>query len=48
MATPLTLYLDVRKGASLGGLGFDGGVYQVWFKPQDKPMFSPWLPSVVG
>ena len=37
----LTLYLDARKGANLGGLGFDGNVYQVWFKPQDKPAFSP-------
>jgi len=37
----VTLYLDVRKGANLGGLGFDGNVYQVWFKPQDKPAFSP-------
>ncbi|MFA6294236.1 MAG: GDSL-type esterase/lipase family protein, partial [Victivallales bacterium] len=30
----MTLYLDLRKGSSLGGLGFDGNVYQVWFKPQ--------------
>ncbi len=37
----LTLYLDLRKASSLGGLGFDGNVYQVWFKPQDKPSFSP-------
>jgi hypothetical protein len=37
----MTLYLDIRKGSSLGGLGFDGNVYQVWFKPQDKPFFSP-------
>ncbi|OGV54045.1 MAG: hypothetical protein A2X45_06620 [Lentisphaerae bacterium GWF2_50_93] len=37
----LTLYMDLRKGASLGGLGFDGDVYQVWFKPQNKPYFSP-------
>jgi len=37
----LTLYLDIRKGPALGGLGFDGNVYQVWFKPQDKPVFSP-------
>ena len=37
----LTLYLDLRKGSHLGGLGFDGNVYQVWFKPQDKPAFSP-------
>lgn len=37
----ITLYLDLRKGSSLGGLGFDGNVYQVWFNPQDKPVFSP-------
>ncbi len=37
----LTLYLDLGDGAKLGGLGFDGDVYQVWFKPQDKPFFSP-------
>lgn len=37
----VTLYLDTRKKSSLGGLGFDGGVFQVWFKPQDKPYFSP-------
>lgn len=37
----LTLYLDLRPSASLGGLGFDGNVYQLWFKPQDKPFFSP-------
>ena len=37
----MTLYLDVRKNSSLSGLGFDGDVYQVWFKPQVKPTFSP-------
>ena len=37
----LTLYLDIRKGPNVGGLGFDGDVYQAWFKPQDKPFFSP-------
>jgi hypothetical protein len=37
----LTLYIDLRKAASLGGLGFDGNVYQVWFKPQVNPVFSP-------
>ena len=37
----LTLYLDLRKSAALAGLGFDGDVFQVWFKPQDKPFFSP-------
>ncbi|MFZ2654625.1 MAG: GDSL-type esterase/lipase family protein [Victivallales bacterium] len=42
----MTLYLDIRKNSDIGGLGFDGNVYQVWFKPQDKPFFSagfhPW------
>jgi hypothetical protein len=37
----LTLYLDTREAAKLGGLGFDGDVYQLWFRPQDKPVFSP-------
>ncbi len=37
----LTLYLDIRKTANLSGLGFDGNVYQLWFKPQEKPFFSP-------
>lgn len=37
----LTLYLDIRKAPALGGLGFDGDVYQVWFKPRDTPMFTP-------
>jgi lysophospholipase L1-like esterase len=37
----LTLYLDLRNGSNIGGLGFDGNVYQVWFKPQNKPVFSP-------
>jgi lysophospholipase L1-like esterase len=37
----LTLYLDLRKNSALAGLGFDGEVFQVWFKPQDKPFFSP-------
>ena len=41
MGDALTLYLDIRKGSALGGLGFDGDVYQVWFKPRDKPFFSP-------
>lgn len=42
----LTLYLDLRPAATLGGLGFDGSVYQVWFKPQETPSFSPgFLPS---
>jgi lysophospholipase L1-like esterase len=37
----LTLYLDTREATKLSGLGFDGGVYQLWFRPQDKPVFSP-------
>ena len=37
----LTLYVDLRKSSALAGLGFDGDVFQVWFKPQDKPFFSP-------
>ncbi len=37
----LTLYLDLRKNSDFAGLGFDGDVFQVWFKPQDKPFFSP-------
>lgn len=37
----VTLYFDARKGPKLGGLGFDGHVGQVWFRPQDKPTFSP-------
>jgi len=37
----LTLYIDLRKAPDLGGLGFDGNVFQVWFKPQAKPVFSP-------
>jgi hypothetical protein len=31
----------LRKNSELAGLGFDGEVFQVWFKPQDKPFFSP-------
>jgi hypothetical protein len=37
----LTLYLDLRDKAHLGGLGFDGNVYQIWFRPEEKPYFSP-------
>ncbi len=41
----ITLFLDARKGADLGGLGYDGYVYQVWFRPKNNPFtpgFHPW------
>lgn len=37
----ITLFLDLREESHLGGLGYDGNVFQVWFKPQDKPFFTP-------
>jgi lysophospholipase L1-like esterase len=37
----VNLLLDLREQSHVGGLGYDGDVYQLWFNPQEKPFFSP-------
>ena len=37
----ITLFLDLREESNLSGLGYDGNVFQVWFKPWEKPSYSP-------
>jgi lysophospholipase L1-like esterase len=37
----VNLLLDLREQSRLGGLGYDGDVYQLWFNPQEKPFFTP-------
>jgi len=37
----LNLLLDLRDPSDFAGLGYDGNVFQVWFTPQEIPMFSP-------
>ncbi|MHC4885186.1 MAG: GDSL-type esterase/lipase family protein [Planctomycetota bacterium] len=37
----LTVFLDLRSEDRLGALGYDGDVFQLWFKPRTEPFFDP-------